>query len=77
MTLLDEDAAPPAANGDVTYEVDEDDDQDLALEQNNSEVEVLFEESVAEPGVELVQLILFQMVIKGMCMHMLRVYIIF
>ena len=47
MTLLDEDVVPPGANGDITYEVDEDDDEDLALEQNNSEVEVLFEESVA------------------------------
>ena len=47
MTLPDEDVAHPAANGDVTHEVDEDADGELALEQNDPEVEVLFEECVA------------------------------
>ena len=43
MTLPDEDVAPPAAKGDITHEVDEDGDKELALQQNDPKVEVLFE----------------------------------
>ena len=47
MTLPDEDVAPPASKGDITHEVDEDDAEELLLEQNDPEVEVLFEDCVA------------------------------
>ena len=47
MTLPDEGVSPPAAKGDITHEVNKDGNKELALQQNNFKVEVLFEECVA------------------------------